>query len=66
MPHRILPFLAQSDAAKAAGAVLVNTLALITSFQQHLEWTLRCLSLAGGFVVACLTAVSIVRGWRKK
>lgn len=51
---------------KGAIGILASTLSVLTSMQENVEHVARVLSLAGGFLVAVLTAVSIVRGWRKK
>ena len=51
---------------KGAIGVLASTLSVLTSMQENVEHVARVASLAGGFVVAVLTAISIVRGWGKK
>ena len=42
-----------------------NALGIITSMQEHLEWTLRCASLVVGISVGILTGWSIVKGWKR-
>ena len=51
---------------KGAIGVLASTLSVLTSLQENVEHVARVASLVGGFVVAVLTAISIVRGWGKK
>jgi hypothetical protein len=51
---------------KGAVGVLASTLSVLTSLQENVEHIARVASLVGGFTVAVLTSVSIVRGWRKR
>ena len=51
---------------KGAIGVMASTLSILTSLQENVEHAARVASLLGGFLVAILTAISIVRGWRKK
>ncbi len=51
---------------KGAVGTMASVLGVLTSFQENVEHVMRVASLGGGFVVALLTAVSIVRGWSKK
>jgi hypothetical protein len=34
--------------------------------QEQVEHVMRCISLGVGMIVGILTAISIVRGWKKK
>ena len=54
------------DIFKGAIGVLSSVLGVLTSLQEQLEYYMRIASLSFGMIVAILTAISIVRGWRKK
>lgn len=51
---------------KGAVGLLAPMLGVLTSFQENVEYAFRLMSLGGGFLVAILTAISIIRGWKKK
>lgn len=43
-----------------------SVLAILTSLQEKVEHTLRCTSLLVGIAVGVLTAISIIKGWKKR
>jgi high-affinity Fe2+/Pb2+ permease len=45
---------------------MASILGVLTSFQENVEHAMRVGALAAGMIVSILTAVSIVRGWKKK
>jgi hypothetical protein len=51
---------------KGALGVASTALGVLTSFQENVEHLMRCVSLGVGMMVGILTAISIVRGWKKK
>ena len=51
---------------KGLVGTMASLLSVLTSMQENVEHVMRVASLAGGCVVAALTAISIVRGWSKK
>jgi hypothetical protein len=51
---------------KGALGVSSTLLGVLTSLQEGVEYFMRCASLGVGITVGLLTAVSIVRGWKKK
>ena len=55
-----------TELLKGALGVCSTALGVLTSVQQDVEYFMRCASLAIGMTVGLLTAISIVRGWRKK
>lgn len=55
-----------TEILKGAVGLMAPVLGVLTSFQESVEYAFRLASLGGGFLVAILTAVSIVRGWKKK
>lgn len=55
-----------SEVLKGIIGVMSSLLGVLTSLQEQLEYFMRIGSLAFGMVVAILTAISIVRSWRKK
>ena len=55
-----------SELVKGLLGVGSTMLGVLTSLQESVEYLLRCTSLFIGMTVGVLTAISIVRGWRKK
>ena len=45
---------------------MASLLGLLTSMQEQVEHAMRCVSLGVGMLVGILTAISIIRGWKKK
>ena len=55
-----------NELLKGALGVCSTMLGVLTSVQENVEYFMRCASLGIGMTVGLLTAISIVRGWRKK
>lgn len=55
-----------TDLLKGLGGTGATALSVLTSLQENVEHAMRCFSLGIGALVGILTAVSIVRGWKKK
>lgn len=55
-----------ADLLKGLGGTGATALGVLTSFQESVEHVMRCVSLGIGTLVGILTAISIVRGWKKK
>jgi hypothetical protein len=51
---------------KAIVGIASPVMGVITSLQQHIEWTLRVASLLVGLLVGIMSLVSMVRKMRKK
>ncbi len=54
------------EMAKGTLGVSSTVLGVLTSMQENVEHAMRCVSLGVGMLVGVLTAISIVRGWKKK
>jgi hypothetical protein len=54
------------EVCKGAFGVSSTLLGVLTSLQEHVEHTMRCISLGVGIMVGVLTCISIIRGWKKK
>lgn len=54
------------DLLKGIGGTGATALGVLTSMQEQVEHVMRCVSLGIGTLVGILTAISIVRGWKKK
>jgi len=50
---------------KGLGAITINVIAVITSTQEDLEFSLRIASLGVGIIVGLLTIISICRKMRR-
>lgn len=55
-----------TELLKGAVGTMASLLGVLTSMQEQVEHAMRCVSLGVGMFVGVLTAVSIIRGWRKK
>ena len=55
-----------AELGKGALGVSASVLSVLTSMQEQVEFVMRCISLGVGMLVGILTAISIVRGWKKK
>lgn len=55
-----------TELTKGAIGVASTVLGVLTSMQEQVEHVMRCVSLGIGMLVGVLTAVSIIRGWKKK
>ena len=51
---------------KGAIGLAARILGVLTSLQESVEYFMRLGALTAGMVVSILTAISIVRGWKKK
>lgn len=51
---------------KGMVGVMASALSVLTSFQENMEHVMRMGALAAGMIVSSLTAISIVRGWKKR
>lgn len=51
---------------KAIVGIASPVMGVITSLQQHIEWTLRVASLLVGLLVGIMSLVSMIRKMRKK
>jgi hypothetical protein len=54
------------ELVKGGVGILASLAGVLTSLQENIEYAMRLSSLAIGMVVGILTAVSIVKGWKKK
>lgn len=68
MKHHPMRFIFENvgDISKGIGSAGLSTLAVITSFQQDMEFGLRCASLVGAIIVSVLTTISLIKNLRKK
>jgi hypothetical protein len=55
-----------TELLKGSVGTMASVLGVLTSFQENVEHAMRVGALAAGMIVSILTAVSIVRGWKKK
>lgn len=55
-----------TEILKGSVGMLASIVSVLTSFQEAVEYYMRLGALAAGMVVSILTAISIVRGWKKK
>ena len=55
-----------AEICKGFFGISSTVLGVLTSMQEQVEHVMRCVSLAVGMLVGILTAISIVRGWKKK
>ena len=55
-----------TEILKGAVGMLASVVSVLTSFQEGVEYYMRLGALAAGMIVSILTAISIVRGWKKK
>lgn len=51
---------------KGGVGIIASLAGVLTSLQENIEYAMRLSSLAIGMIVGILTAISIVKGWRKK
>jgi hypothetical protein len=54
------------EVLKGLVGVMASMLSVLTSFQENVEHFMRLGVLSTGMIVSSLTAISIVRGWKKK
>lgn len=54
------------DLSKGAFGMASTLLGVLTSLQEQVEHTMRCISLGVGIFVGVLTCISIIRGWKRK
>ena len=55
-----------TEILKGAIGLMAPILGVLTSLQEGVEYYMRLGALSAGMIVSILTAVSIVRGWKKK
>ena len=55
-----------AEVFKGILGVSSTVLGVLTSMQEQVQHVMRCISLGVGMLVGILTAISIVRGWKKK
>lgn len=55
-----------TEICKGMVGIASTVLGVLTSMQEQVEHVMRCISLGIGMLVGILTAISIVRGWKKK
>jgi hypothetical protein len=55
-----------TELLKGAVGTMAALLSVLTSFQENVEHMARVGALVGGMIVSALTAISIVRGWKKR
>jgi len=55
-----------AEVCKGLVGVGSTVLGVLTSMQEQVEHVMRCVSLGIGMLVGILTAISIVRGWKRK
>lgn len=55
-----------TELLKGSVGTMASLLGLLTSMQEQVEHAMRCVSLGVGMLVGILTAISIIRGWKKK
>jgi hypothetical protein len=54
------------ELVKGGVGILASLAGVLTSLQENIEYAMRLSSLGIGMIVGILTAISIVKGWKKK